>query len=69
MAADHPWLTPAYVLDSPFVLLAYDNEQAVDELIARRARYGFDSVTTHEPNVEVLGEVIAAYRARSAPRQ
>jgi hypothetical protein len=62
-------LTPAHVLDSPFVLLAYDNEHAVDELIARRARYGFDSITTHEPNLEALGEVIAAYRARAVPGQ
>ena len=33
----------------------------------RRAQYGFDSVTTHQPNLEALGEVIAACRGADAP--
>jgi hypothetical protein len=36
------------------------------ELRRRQQMYGFDSVTTHQPNLEALGEVIAACRAADA---
>jgi probable F420-dependent oxidoreductase len=67
IAAEHPWLSAEQVLDTPFVLLAPDVDDAVDQLLARQARYGFDSVTTHQPNLEALGEVIARYRSRRPP--
>lgn len=63
VAASAPGLTPEQLLDSPFVLLAPDAGRAADELRRRREVYGFDSVTTHQPHLEALGEVIAAYRA------
>lgn len=56
-------LTVEQLLDTPFVLLARDVGQAVEELRRRQELYGFDSVMTHQPNLEALGEVIAAYRA------
>jgi len=36
------------------------------ELRRRQQMYGFDSVTTHQPNLEALGEVISACRAADA---
>lgn len=54
-------LTVAQLLDTPFALLAQDVDHAVDELQRRQQVYGFDSVTTRQPNLEALGEVIAAY--------
>jgi hypothetical protein len=59
-------LTMAQLLDTPFVLLAQDVGHAVAQLRRRQQVYGFDSVTTHQPNLEPLGEVIAAYRAAEA---
>ncbi len=56
-------LTVEQLLDTPFVLLAQNVHQAVQELRRRQQVYGFDSVTTHQPNLEALGEVIAAHRA------
>jgi probable F420-dependent oxidoreductase len=64
MAAAVPWLTVDEVLASPFVLYAADPAAAARELARRREMYGFDSVTTHQPSMEALGEVIAAYRWR-----
>jgi len=58
-----PDLTAGQVLDSPFVLLAGDAAEAAATLRQRHDRYGFDSVTTHQPSMEALGQVIAAYRA------
>jgi hypothetical protein len=43
------------------VLSAQNEQGAVDELGRRHERYGFDSVTTHQPSMEALGQVIAAY--------
>jgi probable F420-dependent oxidoreductase len=62
MAAAVPWLTADELLASPFVLYAADAAEAAGELARRREVYGFDSVTTHQPSMEALGEVIAAYR-------
>lgn len=59
-------LTVEQLLDTPFVLLAQDVGQAVAELRRRQRVYGFDSVTTHQPHLEALGEVIAAHRAADA---
>jgi len=56
-------LSVEQLLDTPFVLLAEDAGQAVQELRRRQQVYGFDSVTTHQPNLEALGEVIAVHRA------
>lgn len=58
-----PGLSVDQILDTPFVLLAPDADHAAEELRRRRVRYGFDSVTTHEPNMEALGRVMAAYRS------
>jgi hypothetical protein len=65
MAATVPGLTAEQILDSPFVLYAEDTADAADELRIRHERYGFDSITTHQPSMEALGEVIAAYRRGS----
>ena len=62
MAAAVPVLTAEQILDSPFVLYARDAQAAAEELRRRHERYGFDSVTTHQPSMEPLGQVIAAYR-------
>lgn len=63
IVAEAPQLSVAQVLDCPFVLFAADARQAADELRRRSELYGVDSVTTHHPNLEPLGQVIAAYRA------
>src|SRR5215469_6005489 len=62
MAAEVPGVDVREILDSPFVLYAEDAAEAASELRRRHQRYGFDSVTTHQPSMEALGEVIAAYR-------
>src|SRR5215472_14782481 len=66
MAAAVPQLSVAEILDSPFVLYADDAEAAAAELRRRHELYGFDSVTTHQPSMEALGLVIAAYRGGAA---
>jgi len=63
IAASGSNLTVEQLLDTPFVLLARDAGQAATELRRRQEVYGFDSVTTHQPNLEALGEVITAHRA------
>ena len=62
IAAGSPALTVDLVLGSPFVLLARDAQSAAAELLRRRADLGFESFTTHQANLEALGEVIAAVR-------
>ena len=62
MTAGVPWLTVQEVLASPFVLYAWSAGEAAAELRRRHELYGFDSVTTHQPSMEALGQVIAAYR-------
>ena len=63
MAAYVPGLTVEQVLDSPFVLYAESAAGAAEELRRRHERYGFDSITTHQPSMEALGKVIAACRS------
>ena len=62
MAASVPWMTPGEILANPFVLYAQTAGEAAEELRRRHELYGFDSVTTHQPSMEALGQVIAAYR-------
>ncbi|MDQ3896423.1 MAG: TIGR03621 family F420-dependent LLM class oxidoreductase [Actinomycetota bacterium] len=62
IVATAPHLTLEQIVDTPFVLLGRDADHGAEELRRRRERYGFDSVTTHQPNMEALGEVMAAYR-------
>lgn len=66
-AADAAGLTVEQLLDTPFALFARDAAQAADELRRRQEVYGFDSVTTHQPYLEDLGRVIAAYRRAARP--
>jgi probable F420-dependent oxidoreductase len=65
MAAAMPGLSVKHILDTPFFLLALDADQAADQLRQRHRLYGFDSVTTHQPHMDALGEVMASYRSRS----
>ena len=58
-----PGLTVEQLLDTPFVLLARDADAAAAELRRRQERFGFTSVTTHQPHLEALGAVIRAYRS------
>lgn len=53
-------MSAAQLLDTPFVLLARDASHAAEILIQRHEDFGFDCFTTHEPNLEALGQVIAA---------
>lgn len=68
-AAAVPGLTPSGVLASPFVLLADSAVAAAEELHRRHERFGIDSWTTHEHNVEAFGAVIAAYRNKGRIRR
>jgi probable F420-dependent oxidoreductase len=60
---DTSYISAQQVLDSPFVLIAPDAVHAAQELRRRHEKYGFDSVTAHQPSMEALGQVIAAYRS------
>ncbi|MCX3063274.1 LLM class F420-dependent oxidoreductase [Streptomyces beihaiensis] len=68
-AAARPWLervpgiTEKDVLESPLVLIG-TAEEAADQLIARRERYGFTYFTVLEPHYEAFAPVIAELRAR-----
>ena len=62
MAGVVPWMTSEEIEASPFVLYADTADEAAAELTRRHELYGFDSVTTHQPSMEELGKVIAAYR-------
>ncbi len=66
MAAAVPQLSVPEILETPFVLYAEDAELAAAELRRRHELYGFDSITTHQPSMEALGQVIAAYRGGAA---
>ncbi len=52
------------LLDTPFVLLARDQSHAAELLAERHERFGFDSFTTHEPNLDALGQIIGVHRSR-----
>ena len=67
VAAATPGLTVEQILDTPFALFARDAPHAAEELRRRHQVYGFDGVTTHQPNMEALGEVMAAYRRKAGP--
>lgn len=60
LAVEWGGISAELLLDTPFVLLARDRSHAVEILAQRREEFGFDSFMTHEPNLEALGEVIAA---------
>ena len=67
IAAATPGLSVEQILDTPFVLFGRDADHAAQELRRRHHVYGFDGVTTHQPNMEALGEVMAAYRRGAGP--
>lgn len=50
------------LLDTPFVLLARNPAHGADIIAERHERYGFQGLTTQEPYLEALGQVIAAHR-------
>jgi hypothetical protein len=56
-------MTPAQLLDSPFVLLAATPEDAASELLRRSRRWGITSWCTHAPSGPALARVIEAVRA------
>lgn len=63
IVAEAPGLTVEQILDTPFALFARDAAHAAEELRRRQRLYRFDCVTTHQPEMEALAEVMAAYRA------
>jgi probable F420-dependent oxidoreductase len=63
------WLTPALLLESPFVLFAATPEDAVAELGRRAERWGVRSWSTHAPWGPALAQVAAAVRAHGSPHQ
>ncbi len=56
-------LSVEQLLDTLFDLFARDADEAATELQRRHQVYGFDCFTTHQPYLEALGQVIAAYRS------
>jgi probable F420-dependent oxidoreductase len=52
-------ITAEQLLDTPFVLLAQDATHATEILAQRHEHFGFDSFTTHEPNLDSLGQILA----------
>lgn len=56
-------LTPDDVLESPFVLIGAI-EQLVEQLQARRLRWGISSYTVFEPAMELLAPVVARLSGR-----
>ena len=60
LAAEWGAISAEQVLDTPFVLLAHDRAHAAEILAHRGEEFGFDSFITHQPNLDALGEVIAA---------
>ena len=63
LASKVPGLTVDQVLASPFALLADSAPAAAAELHRRQDAFGINSWTTHEANLDVFGDVIAAYQA------
>jgi probable F420-dependent oxidoreductase len=60
LAAELGDVTAEQLLDTPFVLLARDATHATEILAQRHEEFGFDSFTTHEPNLDALGQILAA---------
>lgn len=60
LAAEWGGISADVLLDTPFILLARDRSHAAEILAQRHEDYGFDSFTTHEPNLEALGQILAA---------
>jgi probable F420-dependent oxidoreductase len=58
-----PALTADDLLDSPYVLLG-TVDQMVDDLRARRDRWGISYVMTHEPFMDALAPVVACLASR-----
>jgi probable F420-dependent oxidoreductase len=57
-----PYLTPAEVLDTPFLLIG-TAEEIAQQLLERRDRYGFTFITVHEPYMAEFAPVIERVRA------
>ena len=62
LASASKTVTSERLLDTPFVLLARDRAHAAELIAERHERFGFNCFTTHEPYLDALGELIAAYR-------
>jgi probable F420-dependent oxidoreductase len=60
LAAEWGAITAEQLLDTPFILLARDAAHAVEILAQRHEDFGFDSFMTHEPNLDALGQILAA---------
>ncbi len=60
LAAEWEGISAEQLLDTPFVLLARDVSHAAEILAQRQEDFGFDSFMTHEPNLDALGQIIAA---------
>ena len=60
LAAEWGDISAERLLDTPFVLIARDASHAAEILAQRHEQFGFDSFTTHQPNLDALGDVIAA---------
>ena len=64
LAGEEGSISAEQLLDTPFVLLARDRSHAAELLSERHERFGFDSFTTHEPNLDALGQIIGVDRTR-----
>ena len=63
LARRWPQLSPADILQSPYVLLGTVDQQ-VEDLQARRERWGISYYVIFEPFVEVLAPVVARLAGR-----
>jgi probable F420-dependent oxidoreductase len=63
LSARWPSLTADEILASPYVLVG-TVDQIVDDLRARRARWGISYIMTHEPFIDALAPVVARLAGR-----
>ena len=56
-------LTPEEILESPYVLVGTE-DRIVEDLQARRERWGISYVTTHEPFMDALAPIVARLDGR-----
>jgi len=56
-------LTPAEILESPYVLVGSVDQQ-VEDLLARRARWGISYYVVFEPYMEAFAPVVARLAGR-----